>query len=786
MSRPLRILHLADSHIGSQLPARPRRRDEWRRGDDIVQSYQRVLQRAREYDVDLVLHAGDVFDEPHPSDAAVTAAASPLLSLAADGFPVVIIPGNHERSVLPGSLLLAHPNVHIFANAETRVFTLSGRRVAIVGIPCIRRHSAARFAAVLEESRWAETTADLNILLTHQAFDSCTCGPANYRFRKGNADVVDRAHVPRELHYVAAGHIHRHQVLNAYDGQSLAFDERDVPIVYSGSVDRISFAEQDEPKGCMLLEESARGFSHRFIEHDVRAMTRLPLDVSGLSRSGIRAAIAAWAGGLPRGALAQVRLSGRTTPAEMRGLQLAAEVRAIRPDLLFSVSPQAVVFESQRAAEHSANRSTTIASSEPANGVLTANAGARSAFDALVECDARHVLCKSEDIKSLPTCFATYAFRDANGRLLYIGKATNLRARVRQHMAAQPSGAFFGGWTRDIAQIEARIAFSELEALLVEAELIRIHRPPFNRQMRQWERYCYLIEGLRPHGQLSILRDLPADDPHTPSGLVIYGPYRSRWEAAAIAEAVARHTSLAYCDDLALPAALRRKRKGPARKMSVLPVALNLCQRYFDRACSGPCAARIADIDYSSLRAARAALLNGDDDRSFAAAQLELEALADQPRDLSEVEKVALRLVQTLRHAFEAGSVLREARGLMDATIFLPPPPDQHLEVTIARDTLRFSRVAIAKSVPPAQARGHFSQSARDLINAPALAFGARIAASPTEPTASPQTAVPKTRLDLLATLVRHLRKEREANQADPDVAHEQSVLGLPIENEIA
>lgn len=784
MGRPLRILHLADSHIGSQLPARPRRRDVWRRGDDIVQSYQRVLQRAREFDVDLVLHAGDVFDEPQPSDAAVSAAANPLLSLAADGFPVVIIPGNHERSVLPGSLFLSHPNVHIFGSAGTRAFTLRGRRIAIAGIPCIRRHSAARFAGALEETRWAESRADLNILLAHQAFDSCTCGPANYRFRKGHADVVDRADLPRELHYVAAGHIHRHQVLNAHDAQSLTFDERDVPIVYSGSVDRISFAEQDEPKGCMLLEESARGFSHRFIEHDVRAMTRLPLDVSGLSRSGIRAAVAAWAGALPRGALAQVRLSGRTTPAEMRGLQLAAEVRAIRPDLLFSVSAQAVVFETQRAADQSTNRTTIPAVSESADMNRKANPGARSAFDPLVERDARCVSSRPEDVKSLPTCSATYAFRDADGRLLYIGKATNLRARVRQHLAARPSGAFFEGWTRDIAQIEARVACSELEALLVEAELIRIHRPPFNRQMRQWERYCYLIEGLRPHGQLSILRDLPADDPRTQHGLVIYGPYRSHWEAAAIAEAVARHTALAYCEDLALPAALRRRKKDPARKVSPLPVALNLCQRYFDRACSGPCAARISDLEYSKLRAARAALLNGDDDGSFAAAQLELEALADQPKDLSEVEKAALRLVQTLRHAFEAGCVIREARGLMGATILLPPAPGQYLQVTIAHDTLQFSRDALANSEPQAQVRRYFSQPAPGRIND--LALAARIAASPCAATASPQIAIPKTRLDLLATLVRYRRKEREATQALTDVAHGQSVLGLPIEKEIA
>lgn len=760
MDRPLRILHLADSHIGSQLPARPRRRDERRRGDDIVHSYQRVLQRAREFDVDLVLHAGDVFDEPNPSDAAISAASNPLLSLAADGFPVVIIPGNHERSVLPGSLFLSHPNVHIFGIAETRVFTLRGRRVAIVGIPCIRRHSAARFAAVLDETRWAETKAELNILLTHQAFDSSTCGPANYRFRKGNEDVVDRAHLPSAFHYVAAGHIHRHQVLGTRDHDAFTFDGCNVPVVYSGSVDRISFAEQDEPKGCMLLEESERGFSHRFIEHEVRAMMRFPLDVSGLSRSAIRAAAVAWSVTLPRGALAQVRLSGRTTPTEMRGLQLAAEIHNARPDLLFSVSAQAVVFESQRVAV----ANTKASRENPAPAVPAARP--QSLFDVLADSGLQRVICKADRLKDLPASPATYAFHDAAGRLLYIGKATNLRARVRQHLAARPSGAFFEGWTRDISWIEARLAFSEIEALLVEAELIRIHRPPFNRQMRQWERYCYLIEGLQPYGQLSIVRDLPMHDPNPRRELIIYGPYRSRWEAAAIAEAVARHTSLAYCEDLALPAALRRKKKTSASRMQSLPIALNLCQRYFNRECAGPCADRVAVQHYATLRSARAALLNGEDDSTFAAAEYQMEALAEEPKDLGDAEKAALRFVQTLRHAFETGRVLREARGLLGATIVLPAPPDLLLKVTIADETLQFTHAAILKSETQAQEERGSSKSALVRADAPALALGARIAAQHSAQTAMSQIVVPKARLDLLATLVRHQRKEQDTAAA--------------------
>ncbi len=92
MHQGLRILHIADSHIGADLPRRPRLNLP-RRGDDIVASFRRVLARAREFNVDLVIHAGDLFDRSRPHPTAITAAALPLLEVASAGIPVVIVPG---------------------------------------------------------------------------------------------------------------------------------------------------------------------------------------------------------------------------------------------------------------------------------------------------------------------------------------------------------------------------------------------------------------------------------------------------------------------------------------------------------------------------------------------------------------------------------------------------------------------------------------------------------------------------------------------------------------------
>ncbi len=258
MAGDFRILHLADSHIGADLPARPRSARH-RRGDDIVASYRRVLALAEDVGVDLVIHAGDVFDLPRPNDAALAAAGEPLLRLAAAGIPVVIVPGNHERSILPGSLLFSHANLHVVRQPETLTFELRGTRVAIAAFPCVRRQSATRFGGLLEATGWEPAPADVRILAVHQTFESATCGPARYRFRSGD-DVVERGAVPAAFDYVAAGHIHRHQVLETPH-------EGGPPIVYPGSPDRISFAERDEPKGAVLVESDGDRLTHRFVEH---------------------------------------------------------------------------------------------------------------------------------------------------------------------------------------------------------------------------------------------------------------------------------------------------------------------------------------------------------------------------------------------------------------------------------------------------------------------------------------------------------------------------------------
>ncbi len=643
MPGPVRILHTADSHIGAGWPARPRH-DRPRRGDDIVDSYHGVLTQALRRRVDLVIHAGDLFDRPEPPARSLVAAAEPLLACAVAGTPVVIVPGNHERCAIPASVLLSHPGVRILDEPDTLVFVVRGTRVAVSGFPCLRRESATRFADALDATRWHDHPADVRVLAVHQTFESATCGPGDHRFRSAD-DVVERDAVPEAFHYVAAGHVHRHQVLPPGRPNG-------PPIVYAGSPDRVSFAETDEPKGFVVVHAAADRVTHEFIEHDVRPMSVWPLDVTGLTQRQIRHAVRELLLSLPRRAVAQVRMTGATTRSALQHLRFTAMAWQLRPDVLFTATTRAVEWDGDARPAIRTGRNT-------------------SAFDVLDAPAVPLVVVSGRRVRELPTVCGAYTLYDDRGRVLYVGKARNLRTRVQAHLRGKGGTNYFRGWTRQISRIETRRTHSDLEALLVEAELVRRLRPPYNRQMRRWKRYCYLRERGVPHHPLEVTEQRP-------SGHRAFGPFRSRMSAEAVRDAVAAHFGLAHCPD---------DNKVPYNGTS--PPAGWLCPRYDQRVCSGPCAGRLSPADYHARRAARDAFLRGEDDTALRAEEARLAALPDAAGD-DPLRQAAVRHARLLRATFDYCAILREAEALMDGLLVLPGPGPARTVVLPTPAGLRF------------------------------------------------------------------------------------------------
>lgn len=244
----MRIVFFADTHLGFDYPVKPRV-ERRRRGPDFFANFRRVLAHAQLTKPDFVIHGGDLFFRARVPQQVVNLVYTDLFDFANVGIPIIIVPGNHERSILPKSLFLSHPNIYVFDKPKTLVFKLQELKVAVVGLPCQRKIARDQFLTQLDSSGWHEHFADVKLLCLHQIIEGAQVGPANYTFRQGE-DVIPYRYLPLDAQAVLSGHIHRQQVL----GSLVEKHPQYPPVIYPGSTERTSFAERDEEKGFFEIE----------------------------------------------------------------------------------------------------------------------------------------------------------------------------------------------------------------------------------------------------------------------------------------------------------------------------------------------------------------------------------------------------------------------------------------------------------------------------------------------------------------------------------------------------
>jgi DNA repair exonuclease SbcCD nuclease subunit len=318
-SENLRFLFLADSHLGFDLPQRPRV-ERRRRGEDFFENYRKSLAPAFAGEVDCVIHGGDLFYRSRIPQQLVFRAFEPLHQIADQGTPVLLVPGNHERGVIPFPILTAHSNIHIFDRPKTVIVGSEGRRVGIAGFPQVRHRIRDYFRERLEQTGWREAQASAFLLCLHQTVEGATVGPAEFVFRRGS-DVIPGRQIPLGLLGVLSGHIHRAQILiRDLGGRPLA-----APVLYPGSTERTSFAEKDEVKGFLTFEikmetgPSGGAFLANIVFHHLpsRPMRIVRVSAPDQARNQLRRAFAS----LPPDAVVQVRAQG--SPGEYSWLTSA-------------------------------------------------------------------------------------------------------------------------------------------------------------------------------------------------------------------------------------------------------------------------------------------------------------------------------------------------------------------------------------------------------------------------------------------------------------------------------
>jgi DNA repair exonuclease SbcCD nuclease subunit len=323
----IRILLLADTHLGFDLPTRERIQRR-RRGHDFLANYAAALQPALDGKVDLVVHGGDVFNRSRVPTSVAWQAFEPLARIAASGVPVYVVPGNHERGRIPQLRFAQHPGIFLFDQPRTFTIDVRGVRIAVAGFPSERHDVRTKFAALVESTGWRAVSANVRLLCMHQCVEGATVGPGNFTFTTA-ADVIRAGDVPAGFSAVLSGHIHRHQVLTMdLRGRALA-----APVLYPGSIERTSIAEADEDKGFMNIEVvpdepgECRWLFHKL---PTRPLVRRDVRVDSIPDDALESIIRSLVTEAPEDAVLTIRVMGALTDHAARVLS-AANLRRMAP-----------------------------------------------------------------------------------------------------------------------------------------------------------------------------------------------------------------------------------------------------------------------------------------------------------------------------------------------------------------------------------------------------------------------------------------------------------------------
>ncbi|MCK4315539.1 MAG: exonuclease SbcCD subunit D [Anaerolineae bacterium] len=293
----IRLLHFADLHVGMENYGRldPATGVNGR-VLDFLRRFDELIDYGLEREVDLVIFAGDAYKRRTPNPTYQRAFARRVKRLADAGVPVVLLVGNHD---LP-TMVQRASSVDIFRTLDVPnvvvgrvedIHHIETRRgpvqVATVPYPVRQRllaHDEYRGLSIEELDKVLEHTVTKNIeamaamldpeipavLTAHLTVSGATFGSERSVMIGRDAVILKSALADPAWDYVALGHVHKHQSLN---------DGGYPPVVYAGSLERIDFGEEGQPKGFCWVELARGEATWEFVEVDARPFVTVRADV---------------------------------------------------------------------------------------------------------------------------------------------------------------------------------------------------------------------------------------------------------------------------------------------------------------------------------------------------------------------------------------------------------------------------------------------------------------------------------------------------------------------------
>ena len=237
----------------------------------------------------------------------------------------------------------------------------------------------------------------------------------------------------------------------------------------------------------------------------------------------------------------------------------------------------------------------------------------------------------TEKLRSLPDAPGVYLFSDAEGDLLYVGKAVSLRRRVHSYFGGRDfgyDGERLSAMISQVADVDFVLTSGELEALILESNLIKERRPRYNIVLRDDKHYPFIrLNMADPFPALQVVRRIKAD------GALYFGPYvpaGTMWDLLAL---VHRTFPLRTCRSIA----------GRTR-----------CLEYHQGRCLAPCEGLVSRVEYAEIVERVRLVLEGKDREVVR----QLEQRMQEAAERLEFERAA-RLRDQIASLQQAGEVQR-------------------------------------------------------------------------------------------------------------------------------
>lgn len=267
----MKILHVADTHLGFSAYRKTTQEGINQREIDIYNAFEQFINYAISIKPDLIIHAGDLFDNVRPNNRAITFAINQIVKLSKNKIPIIIVSGNHEHPKIIETSHIFRIFVHlenvypIFNSKYEKIqLKIGNKQLLIHAIP--QCNSKKEYDEEIKKLM-PDKKADYNIFVSHGS----VTGVKEYTMNEFNELIIPTKIFSRDFDYIALGHFHKYTKIAEN-------------VFYAGSTENLTFADANEKKGFIELTITENKIKQNFIEINTRPM----LDIKPIKCIGLK------------------------------------------------------------------------------------------------------------------------------------------------------------------------------------------------------------------------------------------------------------------------------------------------------------------------------------------------------------------------------------------------------------------------------------------------------------------------------------------------------------------